>query len=635
MSQEDLAGLTCGICREYYQDGFRSPVSIPCGHTFCRDCLRQVDRHQQTNDGFCCPTCRTPHPDLPNIYRLPPNFAILSLLDSFKIVGGERPRRCEVHKCEDLLYWCQPCATLLCGLCISTCHRSPDHHIIISVDSAKREKRRWMEQVMREMNEKLDTRFKNHLTDTVDQLFHLSLKSTRLTEVSDAMVHTEATINASSVGIEKILASEEKIHELQSCLEDIEKDTPTSTTTTTPITTTTTPPTTPTTTPATTPTPTTPTPATTPTTTPTPATTPTTTPTPATTPTTTPTPATTPTTITTPPTPTPTTTPATTPTTPPTTTPPPTTPTTTTTSSGPPQSSSIVSPKSSDESTSDDMVKTCCSADGPTVTTTTTTTTTTLGDLSPELIRTEKIRKIDMCQVRYRHERLGKLVGVGKDKLALHAFSGQILSGHFTIDWPVMSPHVPLSECRVFLDLVTNFDRERIGRVTIKVWDHLRRARHFLGLCLGLWGSSYRKSTLLRVQDTEYCKFMVSGGHYDESTGITSTEGLMHNLEWAGEYTGFDRVGQVVAFGGGRAHLDAVFGICLEENVPGGRSRCPFGVVEEGLGVMRKAACFMSASTAVQISDCGIIFNVAPMNSSAPGQEEIRNDEGTTGLSTL
>ncbi|KAK3882087.1 hypothetical protein Pcinc_013519 [Petrolisthes cinctipes] len=555
MSQEDLAGLTCSVCCEYYQDGNRAPVSIPCGHTFCRNCLRQVEWHQQTNDAFCCPTCRTPHPDL-SIYKLPPNFALLSLLDSFKIVGGERPRRCEVHKGEDLVYWCQPCATLLCGLCISKCHRS-DHHIIISGDTAKLEKREWMEQIMRKMNKKLDTRFKNHLTDTVDKLFQLTIKTTRLTEMRDAIVGTQATINASSVGMEKILASEEKIHELQSCLEDIENDTP----------------------------------------------------------------------------PTPTTTPPPSP-------PPPSPPTPTTTpsppspqsqsaglSTGHPKSSSIVSTKSSDQNTADVVT---CSTEG----TVPITCTTTLGDLSPELIRTEKFREIE-CQVRYRHERLGKLVGVGKDKLALHAFSGQIFSGHFTIDWPVVSPHVPLSQCRVFLDLVTNYDMEHLGRVTIRVWEHLRRARHFLGLSLGLWGSSYKRSTFLRVQKTEYCKFIVSGGHHDESTGITSTEGLMNDLEWAGEYTGFDRVGQVVAFGGGRAHLDAVFGICLEENVSGGRSRCPFGVVEEGLGVMKKAASLMSASTQVQIFDCGIIFNVAPMNSSATGQEEIRNDEGTTGLSAL
>lgn len=126
---------------------------------------------------------------------------------------------------------------------------------------------------------------------------------------------------------------------------------------------------------------------------------------------------------------------------------------------------------------------------------------------------------------------------------------------------------------------------------------------------------------------------MISGGHYDESSGITSTAGVLQNLEWAGEFTGFDSVGQVVAFGGGRTHLDAVFGICIEENIPGGRSRCPFGVVEEGLDVMKLAASLMSTSTKVQIIDCGIIFSVEHMNSTS--SEECRDDEGASGLNEL
>lgn len=63
----------------------------------------------------------------------------------------------------------------------------------------------------------------------------------------------------------------------------------------------------------------------------------------------------------------------------------------------------------------------------------------TLADLAPELSGTNKIRET-VCQVRYRHERLGNLVSEGRDKLALHALSGQIVSGHFTIDVSIVLP---------------------------------------------------------------------------------------------------------------------------------------------------------------------------------------------------
>lgn len=63
----------------------------------------------------------------------------------------------------------------------------------------------------------------------------------------------------------------------------------------------------------------------------------------------------------------------------------------------------------------------------------------TLAYLTPEMTHTNRIRET-VCQVRYRHERLGNLVSEGRDKLALHAFSGQIISGHFTIDVSVVFP---------------------------------------------------------------------------------------------------------------------------------------------------------------------------------------------------
>lgn len=63
--------------------------------------------------------------------------------------------------------------------------------------------------------------------------------------------------------------------------------------------------------------------------------------------------------------------------------------------------------------------------------------TNTLAELTLELTLTSKIRET-VGQVRYRHERLGNLVGEGRDKLALHALSGQILSGHITIDVSVV-----------------------------------------------------------------------------------------------------------------------------------------------------------------------------------------------------
>uniref|UniRef100_A0A452GFM4 RING-type domain-containing protein n=1 Tax=Gopherus agassizii TaxID=38772 RepID=A0A452GFM4_9SAUR len=43
---------TCSICLDYFED----PVSIRCGHNFCRACISQYWRKSDTN--FSCPQCR-------------------------------------------------------------------------------------------------------------------------------------------------------------------------------------------------------------------------------------------------------------------------------------------------------------------------------------------------------------------------------------------------------------------------------------------------------------------------------------------------------------------------------------------------------------------------------------------------
>ncbi|KAJ7148439.1 hypothetical protein C8R43DRAFT_888974 [Mycena crocata] len=47
---------SCSICYER----FTSPVSLPCGHIFCRECVRRtVDSIKSCNVLHFCPTCRT------------------------------------------------------------------------------------------------------------------------------------------------------------------------------------------------------------------------------------------------------------------------------------------------------------------------------------------------------------------------------------------------------------------------------------------------------------------------------------------------------------------------------------------------------------------------------------------------
>ncbi|KAJ7133179.1 hypothetical protein C8R44DRAFT_611163 [Mycena epipterygia] len=49
---------SCSICYER----FTSPVSLPCGHVFCRECIRRtVDSIKSCSEQHFCPTCRGPY----------------------------------------------------------------------------------------------------------------------------------------------------------------------------------------------------------------------------------------------------------------------------------------------------------------------------------------------------------------------------------------------------------------------------------------------------------------------------------------------------------------------------------------------------------------------------------------------
>lgn len=67
--------ITCGVCSEVYSPvAGREPVMLPeCGHTFCRECLLNL----QTT-AVVCPNCRQRHYS-PAVEDLAVNFAQLGI----------------------------------------------------------------------------------------------------------------------------------------------------------------------------------------------------------------------------------------------------------------------------------------------------------------------------------------------------------------------------------------------------------------------------------------------------------------------------------------------------------------------------------------------------------------------------
>ncbi|XP_069808727.1 nuclear factor 7, ovary-like [Dendropsophus ebraccatus] len=66
MASADLKDeLTCSICLNLYTD----PVTLHCGHNFCRECIENVLDTQKGSAAYTCPQCRAEFPERPVLQR--------------------------------------------------------------------------------------------------------------------------------------------------------------------------------------------------------------------------------------------------------------------------------------------------------------------------------------------------------------------------------------------------------------------------------------------------------------------------------------------------------------------------------------------------------------------------------------
>ncbi|CAN8177168.1 unnamed protein product [Coccothraustes coccothraustes] len=133
---DELPGeASCPICREY----FREPVSIHCGHHFCRPCIERC--WEWPTAGFACPRCRdtAPRRSLRPSRELERVLAIARRLSRGEALGTEEEEEeegCQKHR-EPLEVFCKEDGALLCAICReSRTHRG---HTLLPLPEAARE----------------------------------------------------------------------------------------------------------------------------------------------------------------------------------------------------------------------------------------------------------------------------------------------------------------------------------------------------------------------------------------------------------------------------------------------------------------------------------------------------------------
>lgn len=146
------AELTCPICLGLY----REPVSLSCGHNFCRQCIKNTLGAQQHSQGpYTCPMCRV---HLGPTVELQNNFQLGNIVEAFQATAskGQQEEGFEKGKtgvvpCEYCLDRPQPAVKtcLVCNVSLCKAHlnkhnakASQQEHILVEVGADEAQERR-------------------------------------------------------------------------------------------------------------------------------------------------------------------------------------------------------------------------------------------------------------------------------------------------------------------------------------------------------------------------------------------------------------------------------------------------------------------------------------------------------------
>nr|XP_054414589.1 tripartite motif-containing protein 26 isoform X2 [Pongo abelii] len=125
--------VTCSICLDYLRD----PVTIDCGHVFCRSCT--TDIRPISGSRPVCPLCKKPFKK-ENIRPVWQLASLVENIERLKVDKGRQPgevtreqqdaKLCERHR-EKLHYYCEDDGKLLCVMCRESREHRPHTAVLM------------------------------------------------------------------------------------------------------------------------------------------------------------------------------------------------------------------------------------------------------------------------------------------------------------------------------------------------------------------------------------------------------------------------------------------------------------------------------------------------------------------------
>ncbi|XP_054985444.1 E3 ubiquitin-protein ligase TRIM38-like [Sorex araneus] len=183
---------TCPICLDLMSE----PVTINCGHNYCRRCIVDLIESQtsytSSRGTFHCPQCRKPFKS----DHLRPNKQLGNIIETIKETDHER--LCEKHG-EQLHLFCKDEGQLICW----RCERSPQHrgHVTALAEDACQGYKEQLKEAVRRLNIIL---FK-----------YMQLKQDATQKISsweEKIKHEKERIHSEFTNLHTFLHQEEELH---------------------------------------------------------------------------------------------------------------------------------------------------------------------------------------------------------------------------------------------------------------------------------------------------------------------------------------------------------------------------------------------------------------------------------------